>query len=235
MQIRKYDLVYAAIVIHTYLMLKYFLFILSLLLFCESVFSQEKSEKSVRLFVSLMKSLPHPKDVPWGQSFDPDIKLVILNNTDTTATFYQTWNSWGDNAIQLELTTKDSVFTLHYASFCSSNNYPAAEILRPGDSMCVYIKVEKCYERGPCPCLYSMPKGYRFPINNLRGAQLRAFYRMNLENHQQEIHSSLENAKLLDSVGDKSGKIVSEQKKYLRTFVTSELVSKPIEINFDSW
>jgi hypothetical protein len=216
-------------------MLKYSLLIVSFLLFCDTVFSQMKTEKSVSLLVSLMKGLPRPKNVPRGQSPDPDIKLVILNNTDTAATFYQTWNIWGDDAIRLELTIKDSVFILHYSSFCSSNNYPAAETLRPGDSMCVYIKVEKCYERGPCPCLYSMPKEYRFPIKHLRGAQLRAFYRVNLENHQQEVASSMKDAKWLDSIDHRAGIIVTEKEKYLRSFVTCELVSKPIEIDFDSW
>src|SRR5258706_13539920 len=116
-------------------MLKYSLFIVSFLLSFESVFSQNKAEKSLHLFVSLMKGQPRPKNVPKGQSLDPDLKLVILNNTDTLTRFYRSWNAWGDNAIQLELTIKDSIFTLHYSSFCSSNNFPSAETLQPGDSM----------------------------------------------------------------------------------------------------
>ena len=215
-------------------MKKCFLIIFIFSLFCESIFSQEKNEKSVNLFVSPMKGLPRPQNVSRGQSLDPDLKLVILNNTDTTATFYKTWNVWGDNAIRLELTIKDSVFTLYYSSFCSSNNFPDAETLRPGDSMIVYLKIEKCYHRGPCPCVYSMPREYRFPLNHFRGAQLRAFYKVNLETHQQEIASSMEESKWLDSINHKAGKIVKEQEKYLRSFVTSELVSKPIEIDFDS-
>jgi hypothetical protein len=216
-------------------MLKYFLLIVSFAFSLVNVFSQEKIEKSVCLSVSPMKGLPGPENISREQRFDPDLKLVILNNTDTVATFYKPWNLWGGDAIRLELTINDTIFNLYYSSFCDSRNFPDAETLRPGDSMCIYIKIEKCYERGPCPCLYSITNKYRFPKDKLRGAQLRAFYSMNLENHQQAVITGIENAKLLDSVGHKKGKMVNEQKKYLKTFVTSELVSKPIEINFDSW
>jgi hypothetical protein len=217
------------------LTLKFFLLIASSLLFLESAFSQGKAEKSVDLFVSLMKGLPRPKNVSRGQSLDPDLKLTIVNNTDTIATFHKTWNLWGDDAIRLELTIKDSIYNLYYSSFCSSNNFPDPAILRPSDSMIIYLKVEECYQNGPCPCTYSLPNRYRFPANNLRGAQLRAFYMVNLENHQQYIDFTMEDAKWLNSTSHKAGKIIAETEKYLKSFVTCELVSKSIRIDFDSW
>src|SRR5687767_3455481 len=126
-------------------MQKHPILIIAFLLFLNGVYSQKPTVKSVTLSVSSMKGLPRPKSASRGETLDPDIKLVILNNTDTVTRFYKTWNLWGDDAIRLELTVKDSVFTLYYSGFCSSNNFPAAETVPPGDSMVIYLKIEKCY------------------------------------------------------------------------------------------
>lgn len=216
-------------------MYKFLLFILPFLFHTQAAFSQLKTEKALTLTVSLVKNLRYPAVVPEKPNQDSDLKLVLLNNTDSNATFYRTWNTYGDNAIRLELRIKDSVFRLFYSSYCDTRNFPAAQTLKPGDSMVVYIKVEECFQKGPCPCLYSLPNIYRFPKDHLLGAQLRAFYQVNLENHQQAVDHEIEIIKIMDLKRRKKRKVMKEKMKYLNSFVISELKSEAITISTESW
>lgn len=216
-------------------MRNYFLCFISFLGAFTSALSQQKTDKSVLLSVAVVKGRTLPRNVVDDYVSDADLKLVIQNNTDTVTTFYRTWNIWGDNAIRFELTIKDSVFNLYYSSYCDSRNFPEAKILQPGDSMVILIKVQQCYYRGPCPCLYSLPREYRFPSDQLLHAKLRAYYKVNMETHQQQIETALEIAKIQDSQLHVKRKSVKQTQKILDSFVTSELASDVIEINIDTW
>lgn len=215
-------------------MYKFFLLLGSVFALVTNILSQANNEKTILLSLSVVKK-PNGAVTSKNKDYDPDLKLVILNNTDTASSFYKMGNLWSEDAIRLELSLKDSIFSLYYYSFCDSRNFPDAQTLRPGDSAVYYLKIEECYHHGPCPCVASMPKNYRFPTSNLRGAKLRAFYKINMENHQSAVAIGIDNAKFLDSIARKKGKLLKSEEKYQRSFVTTELVSKAIELNIDTW
>jgi hypothetical protein len=172
------------------------IFISFLYYFCftSSVQNGKKLEnaKKIQLTLQLLKIgdssiiISGPTDDP-----DPNIKIVIKNNTDTCATFYEAWNSWGHDAFQLEITKGDTVFILFRDSGCDpTKNYPSAVMLFPGDSLIFYLKVRHCF-KGICSCFLTT-RGIKFPTDNLLGSKIRAIYQVNKEGLQADISIQLE-------------------------------------------
>lgn len=215
--------------------IKLILLYTSLLAFLTPVWSQGKKEKAVTLSLTVLKELPHAASDSTYETPHPDIRLVLRNHTDSVASFYLPSCAWGDNAIRLELKIRDSIFILYYASFCNTRFIPFAKVLQPGDSMVILLKIEQCYQRGPCPCLYSLPRNFRFPLNSLKGAQLRAFYKADPEYLDQNKDIELEEAKRTDSLSHKKNTVLKKKEKYQASFVRSELVSNTVSIDFDAW
>ena len=171
---------------------------------------------------------------------DPNIKIVIKNNTDTCATFYEAWNSWGHDAFQLEITKRDTVFILYRDSECDlTRNYPSAVMLFPGDSLIFYLKVRHCF-KGACTCFLA-PRGVKFPTDNLLGSKIRAIYQVNKEGLQADVSSQLESPAwagafiFLNNKShiDKFCNLTFEQK--IKSFCQEKLISDVKEIGFDSW
>ena len=169
----------------------------------------------------------------------PDIRVVIRNETDTLASFYEDWNSWGFDAISFELTKNDTVITLHRGGGCWDKNYPSSIMLFPGDSMVSYYKIIECTQE-TCHCFYNMPKGTSFPKENLKGVKILAIYQMNLENHRNLFYEQLKSKGIpgdlifMSSAHPKRfEKLTIEQK--LRSFVQDQLTSEPKIICINTW
>ncbi|MCX6316101.1 MAG: hypothetical protein NTW29_02335 [Bacteroidetes bacterium] len=209
------------------------LFFLCFLLWIQSVAAQTLPEKVLSLRLSLLMDMS--SDIERVSRPHPHLKLVIHNNTDTAAAFYKPDNPWGDQAIRLELLLHDSLFTLHYSSFCGEKYYPEASVLEPGDSMVFELSVERCYQHGPCPCVYAMPDRFRLPDTDIRGGKLRAVYQVNRENDSELVHSGIREAIRMDSLYNRKGRGVNWAEKYDRSFVRTQLVSNWVEIDRENW
>ncbi|MCU7552847.1 hypothetical protein OCK74_27255 [Chitinophagaceae bacterium LB-8] len=192
--------------------------------------------------IRLLKGLPPVETTSTGDDLNPDVKIVIINNTDTLASFYESWNAWGNDAVMLELQMNDTVYKLHRVNDCWLNkNFPSAVMLFPGDSVMFYFKIVGCTPKSSCACFYSLPRGLRFPTNNLASAQLRAYYQLNLENHLTNLDDQLTMPKEMGDVSiiypkshyKKFRKLTVLQK--MRSFVCDLLISDWVNIQFDKW
>lgn len=170
------------------------------------------------------------------------LRVTITNRTDTLASFYESWNLWGHDAVAIELNVHDTIFCLSQSCNSWDKNFPSSVMLFPGDSIHFDFDIVGCGEQ-KCRCFYTSPNRLTFPKYNLRGASLRVLYQVNLENHFQEVARTLEarrENKLPFFVGmfPVSHRKVFEKlslNQKLRSFVKSELVSKPITLDFPSW
>jgi len=193
----------------------------------------------IRLSLRLLKTIP--KTVKERSSPDSlaDIKVVIKNNTDTPASFYKTWNSSGYDAIKLQITSGDTLLTLHYTGCWANKNYPAAELLFPGDSMIFYYRID-CKTKEGCGCFVTHQKGTDVPFSGLKGRAIRAVYQNDLLVHDQDISNAEKEGKVFPdfiSISNrhtkKFSKLTLEQKR--RSFVRDKLVSEVSYIDFDAW
>jgi hypothetical protein len=62
-------------------------------------------------------------------------KILIKNNTDTAASFFEDWNMWGWFNIRLEIKTADTTYILEKKDRDWDKNFPSYETLFPGDSL----------------------------------------------------------------------------------------------------
>jgi hypothetical protein len=206
------------------------------LIFCfVSLYSlSQKSGKEVSLGIKVLRGKPGTGDTI------RKIRITLRNNTDSLASFYESWNMWGRDAVKLELNVHNKIYCLFSAGDCWDQSYPSSIMLFPGDTVSFDFPMIEC-KRGTCPCFYSMPRGLDFPHKGLKGARLRALYSVNLENHQQEVLDSLKYASpytyyylMRPASHPKEFSKLSLERK-MRSFVHSELISKPIVLTFDSW
>ena len=82
------------------------------------------------------------------------IKVLIINNTDTINSFFEDWNAWGYNSLRFDVKAGDSVYHLYRKEkFDWGKNFPSFEVLFPGDTMIFEYKDE------PTACNFSQFRG----------------------------------------------------------------------------
>ncbi len=64
-----------------------------------------------------------------------NLKVLIINHTDTIASFFEDWNSWGYFNISLEVKSKDSIYRLYKNDRDWPKNFPSFKSLFPGDTL----------------------------------------------------------------------------------------------------
>ena len=64
-----------------------------------------------------------------------DASVLIINNTDTVASFFEDWNMWGWFNIRFKIKTRDSVFFIYKEDRDWTKNFPSCKTLFPGDTM----------------------------------------------------------------------------------------------------
>jgi hypothetical protein len=87
--------------------------------------------------IELMLSFPYRggKQVGEDQDFSFYAKVVIKNNTDTVASFYEDWNMWGYLILPFQVHTTKGIDTLHKKMRDWPKNFPSFQVLFPGDSL----------------------------------------------------------------------------------------------------
>jgi hypothetical protein len=187
-----------------------------------SVYSPEK-----KITLTMELKDPGKKQQSW------DIKVVIKNNTDTLASFYQDWNMWGSDAIRFEMTFPNKTDTLFFTGDWLNKNFPSSEMLFPGDSMVFTYKMIKCQQNWASNCFYNLQE------KNIRGAKIRAIYQLNSKRHDKDLAERPKNVDIglfiimWSRHNDEFEKLTTQQK--LNSFVRDRLVSETHEINFDKW
>ena len=62
-------------------------------------------------------------------------KVIIKNNTDTVASFYEDWNAWGYFNLSFQVRSRSGIDTLTKRIVDFNRNFPSYKVLFPGDSM----------------------------------------------------------------------------------------------------
>jgi hypothetical protein len=62
-------------------------------------------------------------------------RLVFYNHSDSIASFYEGWNSWGYFNISFEIETKEGSYRVYPMDRDWNKNFPSYHILFPGDSV----------------------------------------------------------------------------------------------------
>lgn len=198
--------------------------VLVTLLFCSFPASaQTLAAKRIHLTVSLQKGSADSSDQEM-----PIARLVLCNNTDTVAGFYSPYCVYGYDAIRFELRQRDSVFTL-YGAIPGDDRFVSNTImLSPGDSLVIQVPLRQCKPRASRACMYVMPPGYPFPVSAIRGATIRAFYKVNIENHLLNL-ASLKTFAL--ALADSRSVDPNEWLKFWQPIVTDEIVSEVVTVD----
>lgn len=116
-----------------------------------------KDEKRVELLLSFPYSGGKPVDKE--QDFSFYAKVVIKNNTDAIASFYEDWNMWGYFNIAFQVRSTRGIDTLYKKMRNWDKNFPSYEALFPGDSMVMYFHLRDTkYESSPFEGYLPMPE-----------------------------------------------------------------------------
>lgn len=146
------------------------------------------------------------------------VQFLIKNNTDSLATFYETWNAWGFFNFKFEMIVQDSVFKATRYTCCIDRNFPSAIMLFPGDSMEFSMKTVACDTSRRWDCFWG------FPSTKLKQVKIRAVYSFwdvidEPRDTMQELYMSF----IYSYHPGKFKKLTKEQK--LRSFVKSKFYS----------
>ncbi len=217
----------AALVMHFYITIHIILFLVSPI----DLFSQKTKNQRATKNISLALEFPKSSydNIVSADSKDStfDIRLIIKNNTDTLASFYADWNTWGFYNISFELKTKDTTLLLLRAGGCWDKNFPSSRMLFPGDSLIFSYNIMNC-DRQSCDCFLELPK------KSLEDAQIRAICELQKENHLPHIENVIKYGEFMLIMGNshpqKFKKLSLFQK--IKSYVTDKLYSEQYTIKF---
>lgn len=128
-------------------MIRVFLTILSFILLVsfQHTYNPTKTfhRKSGKIEIRLEKynSKSGTKPGPYNPSGDSIFLVVIKNNTDTIASFYEDWNSWGYYNFYFKIICSDTSFVIYRPDKDFTKNFPSFKSLNPGDSMTTIFPV----------------------------------------------------------------------------------------------
>jgi hypothetical protein len=134
---------------------------------------------STSVFVSGCKGGPHPKDAapvepPFSLSIVPgrngdvttakknpnDFYVVLTNVSGLPQPVWESWNSWGYQALSFELTTTDGKkFVVSKKQQNFTRNFPSMLLVEPGEHQVYAIALDELWETKP-----TLPKSDRMPI-----------------------------------------------------------------------
>ena len=74
-----------------------------------------------------------------------NLRVLIINHTDTVASFFEDWNSWGYFNLSFQVTTTNLTYTLHKRDRDWPKNFPSFKTLFPGDTISFTYSLEYDY------------------------------------------------------------------------------------------
>lgn len=74
-----------------------------------------------------------------------NVKVLIINHTDTIASFFEDWNSWGYFNLSFQVATIDTTFILYKKSRNWPKNFPSFKTLFPGDTLLLAYSLDYEY------------------------------------------------------------------------------------------
>jgi hypothetical protein len=103
-----------------------------LLVFCSANIARNK--KMVEKNIEIQLVIPD-KSKQIASAPCLDIQLLIINHTDTVASFFEDWNSWGYFNIYFEVKVDDSIYRINKRQRDWPKNFPSFKVLFPGDTL----------------------------------------------------------------------------------------------------
>lgn len=101
-----------------------------------------------------------------------NLKVLFINHTDTAASFFEDWNSWGYFNIGFEIKSGNTTYLLTKKDREWPKNFPSFKTLFPGDSM------EFSFSPAMADCSFSQYSGLKNIILN-PGNSIKATYQLN--------------------------------------------------------
>lgn len=100
-----------------------------------------------------------------------NMKVLLINHTDTAVSFFEDWNSWGYFNLYFEINAKDTTYLITKKDRYWDKNFPSFKTLFPGDSL------ELAFSGHGLDCSFSQYSG---PINTILspGNSIRAIYKL---------------------------------------------------------
>jgi hypothetical protein len=172
---------------------------------CTYIQTEERSDGK-----NLEIELSFPNSQTQGQR-NPCLKVnvLIINHTDTVASFFEDWNSWGYFNINFQIKSGDSTYTIYKRVRAWDKNFPSYETLFPGDTM----ELKFFLDYGHCST--SPFNGYISITPNGRNT-IKAIYKLDA--------AALKNA-------DLEGYIKYKQVYIPDKLITIDSLKTPVEIN----
>jgi len=75
-----------------------------------------------------------------------EVRVLIINHTDTVASFFEDWNSWGYFNISFQVTALNTTYVVSKKARDWDKNFPSYKTLFPGDT----LSVKYSFDYGGC-------------------------------------------------------------------------------------
>lgn len=139
-----------------------------------------------------------------------DARILIINYTDTVASFFEDWNLWGWFNINFKIKTIDTTYTVYKRTRDWTRNFPSYKTLFPGDT----LELEYLLSDGAC----ESTQFDKFPFKSkIELISFQVFYKLEKE--------TLESAELTGDVKYRWRYIPNHVKVIIDSLKT------PVEIN----
>jgi hypothetical protein len=158
-------------------------------------------------------------------------QVLLINHTDTAASFFEDWNSWGYYNLRFKVTTGDSSYFIFKKDRDWPKNVPTFKTLFPGDSMSLSFSIAYDY----CPdAKFSKPANVVF----VPTTTICAVYQQSEEALKDAgLKGEVKYKKVYKATGNRrdgnSWIVIDSLKRPVeinRTFTLTKLESKPLQI-----
>jgi len=191
-------------------------------LFETNLFSQKFTKNNLRKEITISLSFPKLayENIVSTKCKDSSIDMIVIlkNLTDSIASFYDDWNTWGFYNISFEIATSDTIYKLIRLKSGWDKNFPSFTTLLPGDSLVLKYNILGSV----CDSLEFFA---RMPQHSIDSAKIKAIYQLEMENHLAVIR---------DLIPYKDEKGRKKAEKIIRSFVKDKLISKEYQIKFEA-
>lgn len=145
-----------------------------------------------------------------------NVNVLIINHTDTVASFFEDWNSWGYFNLSFQVTTIDTTYDVYKKSRDWPKNFPSFKTLFSGDTMSL------TYALDYGSCNSSQFAGTISRISE-QPIKIKAVYQLPKE--------TLEDADLKGEIKYKSIWKNSGNSRYSGSWIIVDSLKNPVEVN----
>ena len=138
--------------------------------------SNKKSVTNQKGEIEIRISDTNSKKTRCNNNYDSTFSVIIKNNTDSIASFYEDWNMWGYYNLYFKINLKeDTIYFTKKQKEGWDKNFPSYYALNPGDSMIIdYTK--------DCSCKWSEFRC--LPAGNYESVKIKAIYELQKGLHE---------------------------------------------------